>query len=269
MTEKDHSFEELVAYASDELTGSEAERVEARLRATSGAGAITRLRRLFELLRTDDSAAPPAAVRRGATAAFGAAGRQPRPWLEGIKRLVARLSHNSFRTRKEATHLLIALGPAVRRYLKSALRSRELEVLTRVQTAATEVMAPIPRTRMPDPKTRVVVPAGVRPAPSLEEALKLGRPIVVFSGPPCEFDCARILSAGPLADPRVAEMAERFTWIAVQEYGKAAEAARKRLKTERSVFLGILDKDGAPVGAILDVEATADQLIKAMKRAGR
>jgi hypothetical protein len=88
MTEQDLSFEELVAYASGELTGADAERIEARV---EGSGAVTRLRRIFELLRTDDSAAPPAEVRRRVMAAFGEIARPSRPWLEGLQQLVARL----------------------------------------------------------------------------------------------------------------------------------------------------------------------------------
>lgn len=88
MTEQDQSFEELVAYASGELSAADARRVEAR---AGDSGAVTRLRRLFELLRTDDSAAPPGAVRRRAIAAFGESARPSRPWLDGLQQLVARL----------------------------------------------------------------------------------------------------------------------------------------------------------------------------------
>ena len=184
-----------------------------------------------------------------------------------VTRLAARLSDADFKQREGAMQELITLGPAVGLYLKKALRSGNLEVQTRARHVHVQVFKPIPVTGVPQPNMRVVLPAGVKPAATLEEALKAGKPIVIFSAPPCEFDCARLLSSGPLADPRVARQAGSFTWVVVKEYGKGAEALRKQFKTERSVFVGLLDKSGAPIGRILDAETTADQLAEALKRA--
>ena len=184
-----------------------------------------------------------------------------------VTRLVSRLSDADFKQREGVMRELITLGPAVGLYLKRALRSGNLEVQTRARHVHVQVFRPIPLTRVPTANTRVVLPARVKPAGSLEEALKADKPIVVFSAPPCEFDCARLLSSGPLADPRVARQADAFTWVVVKEYGKTAEALRKRFKTERSVFVGLLDKSGAPIGRILDAETTADQLAETLKLA--
>lgn len=168
-----------------------------------------------------------------------------------VDRLVERLAHEDFRERDRAAEALSAFGPAVRDHLKPALDSRDLEIHSRAARIARDVMRPVPRGSGPDPATRVVVPGG---PVSLEAALAGDKPVAVFCAPPCEFDCARRLSATIRGD--------RFAWVVVADYGEAYEAMRARFKTERAVFIGFLDPDGAPVGELLGIETPAERLDK-------
>lgn len=171
-----------------------------------------------------------------------------------VERLLARLSDEDFRERDAAAEAVTAFGPAVRPYLKPALESADLEIHSRATRIARDVMRPVPRGSEPDPATRTRTPSA--PVP-LDEALAGDKPVAVFCAPPCEFDCARRLSAALRGD--------RFAWVVVAEYGEAYDAMRARFKTERAVFIGFLDKDGAPVGELLGIESSPEALRAALE----
>jgi hypothetical protein len=179
-----------------------------------------------------------------------------------VGRLAPRLGDECFAAREEATRRLVAFGPAVRRYLEPFLRDETLETQCRARHVHEAVMRPILAADRPDPATRVRLPDGAVAA----AAPAGGGPTVVLSVPPCEFDCARALTHGPLADARVARLAGAFRWVVIPDYATAPEL-RSRFNAPRAVFVGVLDARGAPVGEVLGPEATADAIEALLRRA--
>ena len=96
MTDQHPSFEELVAYASGELAGELTGEQAAAMESAAAASTVAQLRRVLELLRTDESEPVPADARRAAWAAFRSRGnRGPAAWLAAAERLVASLLSDS------------------------------------------------------------------------------------------------------------------------------------------------------------------------------
>lgn len=91
MPEQEVTFEQLAAYASGELSGAEAARIEAWL-APEAARNVGLLREVIETLRSDDTEpATPSAIRR-AVAALAA---ERSGWLSAARQLLAELIHDS------------------------------------------------------------------------------------------------------------------------------------------------------------------------------
>jgi anti-sigma factor RsiW len=97
MCENGITFEQLVAYASGELSGADAAIVEAYLAAAPHrAEKLQRLRHAIETMRRDDSAAPaPDAVRRARALWLQRAESTALAWLRQAERLVATVVFDS------------------------------------------------------------------------------------------------------------------------------------------------------------------------------
>ncbi|MHC4218431.1 MAG: anti-sigma factor [Planctomycetota bacterium] len=91
MNENGVTFEQLVAYASGELRGSDVSIVETFLAAVPQAAANTaRLRAVIETMQTDDSAPPTAEAIRRALAAWSERGEgRVQEWIQQAQRIVA------------------------------------------------------------------------------------------------------------------------------------------------------------------------------------